>query len=76
MLVLCCIHVVIVSYCCLDCSNKLISVFFYKVPDRQTDRATTRGPMGPKKLREEPEIGSGNSHMMVRWSAEGQVNVR
>ena len=44
----CCCHVAIVTYCCLDCSDKLISEFFYKVADIQTDRATTRGPIGPK----------------------------
>ena len=55
MLLRSCCDVVIESLCCcLDCSDKLFSVFFYKVADiltdRQTDRATTRGPIGPKKL--------------------------
>ena len=40
LLLLCSCHFVIVSYCCMDCSDKLISVcvkFFYKVADRQTE---------------------------------------
>ena len=47
----CCCHVAIVTYCCLDCSDKLITEFFYKVADIQTDRATTRGPIGPKNAK-------------------------
>ena len=49
LLLLCFCHAVIVPCCCLDGSDNLITVFFYKVPYRQTDKATTRGPIRPKK---------------------------
>ena len=51
----------------LDILNELMSYEYYRQTDRQTERATTRGPIRPKKDTRYTRYPIGERSILIRW---------